>query len=192
MKKLVTGAALGTLMALSVPTVQAADYVIDREGQHAFVNFKISHLGFSWMYGGFNDFDGRFNWDAANPEASQVEVTLKTASVDTNHAERDKHLRSGDFLNVDQHPTATFVSRKVVSTDGESMDIIGDLTLNGVTREVTVDAEFIGEGEDPWGAYRAGFAGTTQIKLKDYNIKMDLGPASEEVELILSIEGIRQ
>ena len=192
MKKLVTGAALGTLMALPVPTVQAADYVIDREGQHAFVNFKISHLGFSWMYGGFNDFDGRFNWDAANPEASQVEVTLKTASVDTNHAERDKHLRSGDFLNVDQHPTATFVSRKVVSTDGESMDIIGDLTLNGVTREVTVDAEFIGEGEDPWGAYRAGFAGTTQIKLKDYNIKMDLGPASEEVELILSIEGIRQ
>jgi polyisoprenoid-binding protein YceI len=192
MKKLVTGAALGTLMALSVPTVQAADYVIDREGQHAFVNFKISHLGFSWMYGGFNDFDGRFNWDAANPEASQVEVTLKTASVDTNHAERDKHLRSGDFLNVDQHPTATFVSRKVVSSDGESMDIIGDLTLNGVTREVTVDAEFIGEGEDPWGAYRAGFAGTTQIKLKDYNIKMDLGPASEEVELILSIEGIRQ
>jgi polyisoprenoid-binding protein YceI len=192
MKKLVTGAALGTLIALSVPTVQAADYVIDREGQHAFVNFKISHLGFSWMYGGFNDFDGRFNWDAANPEASQVEVTLKTASVDTNHAERDKHLRSGDFLNVDQHPTATFVSRKVVSTDGESMDIIGDLTLNGVTREVTVDAEFIGEGDDPWGAYRAGFAGTTQIKLKDYNIKMDLGPASEEVELILSIEGIRQ
>ncbi len=192
MKKLVTGAALGTLMALSVPTVQAADYVIDREGQHAFVNFKISHLGFSWMYGGFNDFDGRFNWDAANPEASQVEVTLKTASVDTNHAERDKHLRSGDFLNVDQHPTATFVSRKVVSSDGESMDIIGDLTLNGVTREVTVDAEFIGEGDDPWGAYRAGFAGTTQIKLKDYNIKMDLGPASEEVELILSIEGIRQ
>lgn len=192
MKKLVTGAALGTLMALSVPTVQAADYVIDREGQHAFVNFKISHLGFSWMYGGFNDFDGRFNWDAANPEASQVEVTLKTASVDTNHAERDKHLRSGDFLNVDQHPTATFVSRKVVSSDGESMDIIGDLTLNGVTREVTVDAEFIGEGEDPWGAYRAGFAGTTQIKLKDYNIKMDLSPASEEVELILSIEGIRQ
>lgn len=192
MKKLVTGAALGTLMALSVPTVQAADYVIDREGQHAFVNFKISHLGFSWMYGGFNDFDGRFNWDAANPEASQVEVTLQTASVDTNHAERDKHLRSGDFLNVDQHPTATFVSRKVISSDGESMDIIGDLTLNGVTREVTVDAEFIGEGEDPWGAYRAGFAGTTQIKLKDYNIKMDLGPASEEVELILSIEGVRQ
>jgi polyisoprenoid-binding protein YceI len=192
MKKLVTGAALGTLMALSVPTVQAADYVIDREGQHAFVNFKISHLGFSWMYGGFNDFDGRFNWDAANPEASQVEVTLQTASVDTNHAERDKHLRSGDFLNVDQHPTATFVSRKVISSDGESMDIIGDLTLNGVTREVTVDAEFIGEGEDPWGAYRAGFAGTTQIKLKDYNIKVDLGPASEEVELILSIEGVRQ
>ncbi len=192
MKKLVTGAALGTLMALSVPTVQAADYVIDREGQHAFVNFKISHLGFSWMYGGFNDFDGRFSWDAANPEASQVEVTLQTASVDTNHAERDKHLRSGDFLNVDQHPTATFVSRKVISSDGESMDIIGDLTLNGVTREVTVDAEFIGEGEDPWGAYRAGFAGTTQIKLKDYNIKMDLGPASEEVELILSIEGVRQ
>ncbi|GAA0795664.1 YceI family protein [Marinobacterium sediminicola] len=192
MKKLLTGAALSSLLALSATASQAADYVIDREGQHAFINFKISHLGFSWMYGSFNDFSGKFSWDANAPEASQIEVDLKTASVDTNHAERDKHLRSSDLLNVDENPTARFVSKKVSSTDGKTLDITGDLTLNGVTREVNVDAEFIGEGEDPWGAYRAGFAGTTRIKLKDYNIMMNLGPASEEVELIISFEGIRQ
>lgn len=190
LKKTFTALTLGA--ALFAGQAMAADYVIDKQGQHAFVNFKISHLGFSWIYGTFKDFEGTFSFDAANPEASKVNVTLKTASVDTNHAERDKHLRSGDFLNVDKHPTATFTSTSVKSTGEGTADITGNLTLNGVTKPVVIAAKFLGEGKDPWGGHRAGFEGTTTIKMKDFGIKMDLGPQSENVELILTVEGVRQ
>lgn len=189
-KKTFAALALGSVMFAG--QAMAADYIIDKEGQHAFVNFKISHLGYSWLWGTFKDFDGRFSFDAANPEASQVEVTLKTASVDTNHAERDKHLRTEDFLNVGKHPTATFKSTSVKSTGEGKADITGDLTLNGVTKPVVIAATFVGEGQDPWGGYRAGFEGVTTLKLKDFNIKMDLGPASQTVDLIISVEGVRQ
>lgn len=191
MKKAFAGMAFGGLLALS-GSLQAADYVIDKEGQHAFINFKISHLGYSWLYGRFNDFDGTFSWDADKPAESDVQVTIQTASVDSNHAERDKHLRSDDFLSVEEHPQATFKSTKVDMTGDDTAKITGDLTLNGVTKPVVLDAKFLGEGSDPWGGYRAGFEGSTTLKLKDFGITKDLGPASQEVELILSVEGIRQ
>lgn len=190
LKKTVTALVLGS--ALFAGQAMAADYTIDKKGQHAFVNFKISHLGYSWLWGRFNDFDGTFSFDAEQPEASNVEVTLQTASVDSNHAERDKHLRSEDFLNVSEHPTATFKSTSVRSTGEGTADITGDLTLNGVTKPVVIAAKFIGEGKDPWGGYRAGFEGTTTLQLKDFDIKMDLGPASQSVDLIISVEGVRQ
>ena len=185
-------AALVLGSALIGGQAMAADYAIDTQGQHAFVNFKISHLGYSWLYGTFKDFDGKFSFDAANPEASKVSVSLKTASVDTNNAERDKHIRSADFLNASKHDTATFESTAVKSTGEGTADISGNLTLNGVTKPVVIAAKFIGEGSDPWGGYRAGFEGSTTLKLKDFDIAMDLGPASETVELIISIEGVRQ
>jgi polyisoprenoid-binding protein YceI len=191
LKNTLAALALGTAL-FTAGQVMAADYVIDKEGQHAFVNFKISHLGYSWLYGTFKDFDGSFSFDEKNPQASKVKVSLKTASVDTNNAERDKHLRSGDFLNVDKHPSATFESTAVKSTGQGTADITGNLTLNGVTKPVVIAATFVGQGDDPWGGYRAGFAGSTKLKLKDFDIQKDLGPASQEVELIISIEGVRQ
>ena len=187
-----TFAALALSAAVIAPQALAADYVIDKKGQHAFINFKISHLGYSWLYGTFNDFDGTFSYDEAAPEASKVQVTINTASVDSNHAERDKHLRSGDFLNVDKHPQASFVSTGVAMTGEKTADISGDLTLNGVTKPVVIKAALTGMGQDPWGGYRAGFEGTTTLKLKDFDIAMDLGPASQEVQLILSVESVRQ
>ena len=190
LKKTLAALVLGS--ALVGGQAFATDYAIDKQGQHAFVNFKISHLGYSWLYGTFKDFDGTFSYDAANPEASKVNVTLKTASVDTNHAERDKHLRSADFLNVSKHDTATFESTSVKSTGEGTADVTGNLTLNGVTKPVVIAAKFIGEGKDPWGGYRAGFEGTTTLKLKDFDITKDLGPASETVELIISVEGVRK
>ena len=190
LKKTIASLALGS--ALFAGQLLAADYVIDREGQHAFINFKISHLGYSWMYGGFKDFSGTFSYDEKNPDAGKVQVSINTASVDTNHAERDKHLRSDDFLNVSEFPTATFVSTAVKASGNDTAEISGNLTLNGVTKPVVIQAKLVGQGDDPWGGYRAGFSGSTTFKLKDFNIKKDLGPASEEVELILSVEGVRQ
>lgn len=189
-KKLLTTVAMGSLLFAN--TALAANYKIDTEGQHAFINFKVNHLGYSWLHGSFKEFSGDFSYDPAKPEASEVNVVIQTDSVDTNHADRDKHLRSDDFLDVSKHKEARFKSTSVESTGDNSMDITGDLTLNGVTQSVVINAEKVGEGEDPWGGYRAGFSGTTRIKMKDFNIKMDLGPASQEVLFTLSLEGVRQ
>lgn len=192
MKKTLGSIVLGASLALTGVTAQAADYTIDTQGQHAFINFKISHLGFSWLYGRFNDFEGTFSWDADAPEASRISVNIDPASVDSDHAERDKHLRSGDFLDVDAYPEASFVSTGVEALDNGRLAVTGDLTLHGVTKEVVIDAAVVGEGDDPWGNYRAGFEGTTKIRLADFGINAQLGPKSEEVFLTLSVEGIRQ
>lgn len=190
-RQLLGSSALAAVLALPLAG-QAADYVIDTEDQHASIVFKISHLGFSWMYGRFNSFEGQFSWDPDQPEASTVEVTIDTTSVDTNHAERDKHLRSADLLNARKHPTARFVSRAVAQTGEGELEITGELTLNDVTRPITLNATLTGEGEDPWGNYRVGFEGQTTLRLKDFNISMDLGPQTQTVELILNVEGVRQ
>jgi polyisoprenoid-binding protein YceI len=195
LKKTLAALALGTAL-LSAGQAMAADYTIDKEGQHAFVNFKISHLGYSFIYGTFKDWTGTFSFDAAKPEDSKISIDLKTASVFTNHAERDKHISSKDFLDVATYPDAKFVSTKVVTTgknaDGKlTADVTGDLTLHGVTKPVVVKTVFLGEGKDPWGGYRAGFEGTTSIKRSDFGKMMDLGPASDTLELDISFEGVK-
>lgn len=187
-----TIATLALAVTLFAGPLLAAEYQIDRQGQHAFINFKISHLGYSWLYGTFKDFTGTFSYDENAPDAGKVQVSIQTASVDTNHAERDKHLRSDDFLNVSEFPTATFESTSIQTTGSNTADITGNLTLNGVTKPVVIKAKLTGQGPDPWGGYRAGFEGSTTFALKDFNIKKNLGPASQQVEMILSVEGVRQ
>jgi len=181
----------GASLLLSSITANAADYKIDKEGQHAFIQFRIQHLGYSWLYGTFKDFDGSFTFDEKNPAADKVDVTINISSVDTNHAERDKHLRSADFLNTSKNPQATFTSTEV-KKEGDELKITGNLTLNGVTKPVTLEAKMLGEGKDPWGGYRAGFEAEGEIALKDFNITKDLGPASQKVQLMISVEGVRQ
>ena len=166
--------AAGLLFGLS-PATLAADYVIDTKGAHAFVQFHIKHLGYSWLVGRF-----------------KVSVTIETASVDSNHAERDKHLRDDDFLEVDKYPQARFVSTSYRDIGDGKGELKGDLTLHGVTRPITIDVTHIGAGNDPWGGYRRGFEGRTSLALADFNIKKNLGPASTEVHLWLGVEGIRK
>lgn len=181
------------VFVMLLPGLAAAEsYVIDTKGAHAFIQFRIKHLGYSWLLGRFNDFSGTFSYDEKNPATSKVSVNIKTASIDSNHAERDKHLRGEDFLEVDQYPEARFVSTAFKENGDGTAVLEGDLTLHGVTRPISIEVEHIGHGPDPWGGYRRGFAGTTTLALKDYNINYDLGPAAREVELFLSVEGIRQ
>ena len=189
LKKTLAALAIGA--ALLSANVMAADYVVDKEGQHAFVDFKISHLGYSYITGTFKDIDGKFSFDAAKPEDSKIEFNVNTASVFTNHAERDKHIASADFLNASKFAKATFVSTSVKSTGEKTADVTGDLTIAGVTKPVVVKATFLGEGKDPWGGYRAGFEGTTSIKRSDFGKQKDLGPASDAVELYVSFEGVK-
>lgn len=191
MKKRLLIAALSGVMMLSA-TANAADYVIDTQGAHAFVTFKIKHLGYSWLHGRFNRFDGSFSYDAKTQTGSNILVNIDTASLDSNHAERDKHLRGKDFLNVDKYPTATFKSTDVKFTDDDTATVTGDFTLHGVTKRITFEMDKVGEGQDPWGGYRAGFEGETSLKLSDYGIDYNLGPASTHVDIGLSIEGVRK
>lgn len=180
------------LVIVGTQAANSADYIIDTKGAHASIQFRIKHLGYSWLTGRFNRFSGHFTYDKKQPEKSSVSVTIDTSSIDSNHAERDKHLRDKDFLWVNKFPEAKFVSTAFKSTgEGKAM-LEGTLTLHGVNREITIEVAEVGGGSDPWGGYRQGFTGTTTIKLKDFDIMYELGAASQEVELVLDIEGIRQ
>jgi polyisoprenoid-binding protein YceI len=183
------------LLALGISTsAMAEDYVIDTNKAHAFVEFKISHLGYSWLLGRFNSFDGTFSYDEKNPSAAKIQINIDPASVDSNHAERDKHLRSPDFLNVGAHPKSSFVSKSFKELGDGKAELTGTFMLNGVTRDITIDVTHIGAGADPWGGYRRGFEGRTTLKLTDYNIAKAamLGPSAAEVELYFSFEGVRR
>ncbi len=187
MKKTLIALGLGTLLSTSA---FAADYVIDTKGAHASVNFKVSHLGYSFIKGRFNQFSGEFSYDADNITASTIEVTVDTTSLDSNHAERDKHIRSGDFIDASKYKTATFKSTSVEDKGNGKLVIKGDMTLHGKTNPASIDASFIGEGQDPWGGYRAGFSGTTRLELADYDIPV-MGDSSYVI-LDLHIEGVKK
>lgn len=167
----------------------AADYVIDTRGAHASIDFRFKHLNISWLTGEFKKFEGRFYHDGANPEASRIEVIINTASIDTNHAERDKHMRSDKYLHTDKYPVAKFVSTRIESKGDNAATVYGDLTLHGVTREIAIDATMTGAGNDPWGGYRVGFEGTVTLNTKEFGMEF---PPTNQVELALYIEGIKQ
>ncbi len=170
-------------------TAVAAEYKID--SAQTFVEFRIKHLGYSWLYGRFNTMEGEFSYDAKDPEASTLSIDIDPESIDTNHAERDKHLREEDFLNVNEFAGSTFKSSGYTG-DADSGVLSGMLTLHGVTKPIDINITKLGEGADPWGGYRAGFEGKTTITLSDFGIDYDLGPASKTLELELGVEGIRQ
>ncbi len=179
------------LLSLS-PLLPASDYLIDTKGSHAFIQFRIPHLGYSWLLGRFNSFEGTFSYDDQEPSAARIDLLIQTASIDSNHAERDKHLRGEDFLDAKQFPEALFKGTEYTESADKSAILKGNLTLRGVTRPISIEVVQIGAGMDPWGGYRRGFEGTTRLRLKDYGIDFDLGPAAEVVQLDLYVEGIRK
>lgn len=188
--KFVKGLALASLLATS--PLYAADYVIDTKGAHASIQFRISHLGTSWLTGRFNTFSGDFSYDAQKPEASSINVEIDVTSFDSNHAERDKHIRGDEYLNVGEFPKASFQSTSFTPDANGGGVMKGNLTLYGTTKEIAIQVQKVGEGKDPWGGYRAGFSGTTEIKPKEFGMNYNLGPAAETVYLDLNVEGIRK
>ena len=167
----------------------AADYTIDTT--HSFVQFKVQHLGYSWLYGRFNKIDGTMKYDAKKPETSEINITIDTGSIDSNHAERDKHLRGDDFLSVSNFPKATFKSTGYKG-DANKGVLTGVLNLHGVEKTIEIPVEKMGEGPDPWGGERAGFTGSYTLTRADFGMDYELGPASTKVILTLGIEGIKK
>ena len=182
---LLSGLILASTILLS--PAMAANYKIDISGQHASITFRANHLGFSYIAGRFNKFDGSFSHDRDNPAASSVEVTIDASSIDTNHAERDKHLRSVDFLEVSKYPQMHFVSSGYsASADGDILK--GNLTIRNVTRPLEIKLRQVGEGKDPWGGYRSGFRGQARFNAADFAMPEWVG----EIEIEVNIEGVRQ
>jgi len=182
--------AIGLTLGLAAPTAWAERFRIDPT--HSFIQFSISHLGFSLLQGRFNEISGHYVFDQADPAAASIEVEVKTASLDSNHAERDKHLRGSDFFDVGNHPTASFKSTRFEVKDEKHAELKGNLSLHGVTKPISVDVEFIGAGADPWGGYRRGYIGRASIDRRDFGMNYDLGPSGNQVELFFVIEGIRE
>jgi len=182
--------AIGISLSLTLPVlVQAASYTIDPS--HSFVKFETSHLGISKLSGRFNKIVGKLMFDPAAGDGSQsVEVSIDTNSLDTNWADRDKHLRSGDFFNVEKFTNATFKSTKF-SGDASGGTLTGTLTFLGVSKNIKFPITKSGEGKDPWGGYRVGFEGTYKMTRKDFGMDFNLGPAAELVDVTLQIEAIK-
>lgn len=179
-------AALAAPMVLAAPDSSAdGDYQLDPA--HSSFYFRISHLDLALVYGRFNDGEGQFTLG----NEPSFEFTIQTESVDTGVEKRDNHLRSPDFFNAKQYPTITFNSTEVTPTD-TGYDVTGELTLHGHTNTITVPLRHVGAGEDPWGNQRAGFATEFTIQRSDYGMDNMLDQVGDEVELLISFEGIRQ
>ena len=189
----ITAAALAALGAIaSAADAEAAEsYAIDP--QHSNIAFLVDHQGFSRMLGQFQEFSGTFVLDKEAVENSSVNVTIMTASVDTDYGDRDEHLRSPDFFNAAEFPDMTFVSREVHKTSDNTAQIVGDLTLLGTTKSVTLEASFYAEGQDQFSdAYRAGFSARGTVKRSDFGMNYGIPAVGDEIALMIEIEGIRQ
>jgi polyisoprenoid-binding protein YceI len=188
-KKVLPGLLIAGAMLLGPINAMAAEYKLDPT--HSFINFKVSHLGYSWLLGRFNKLSGELSFDSANPEASKISVLIDTTSLDSNHSERNIHLKGEEYLDVKTYPEAKFVSTSY--RGGEQGGILsGKLTLHGVTQDIKFNIKKVGEGDDPWGGYRAGFEGTITIKRTDFGMESNLGPLANDVYLDLFIEGVRR
>ncbi len=188
--------ALALLAALAAQTRPAVadDFALDET--HTSVIFGISHMGISLTYGRFNKVTGTYTLDAADPAASKFQFSIAAESVDTNNAQRDGHLRSADFLNAAEFPVITFTSKQVVAKqegDKPAYDVTGDLTMHGVTKEITLTFVKLGEGAGPQGGdFRTGFLCDTHLLRSDYGMDKHLPGVGDEVAITISFEGVRQ
>ncbi|GBF39262.1 YceI family protein [Leptospira johnsonii] len=156
------------LVLLTFGALQAGNYKLDNA--HTGVGFKIKHLAISNVSGSFKDFSGKFAYDEATSTLSDLDVTIKAASIHTNDEKRDGHLKGKDFFNVEDHPSLTFKAKKATVKKGGVSKIQGELTIKGVTKPVTLEVKFSGSAKDPWGNTHLGFEAETKIKRADFDI----------------------
>lgn len=183
---------LGALLASTValPVLAApASYVLD--APHVSTAFIINHLGYSNMIGRFNDVTGAVQFDKDAVQTATVKVVIKSGSVDTNFAKRDEHLRSPDFFNAKEFPEITFVSSKVEKTGDKTGKLVGDLTMLGVTKPVTLDVVFNKQADNPMSKKDTlGFSARGKIKRTDFGMKYGTPNIGDEVELLIEAEAI--
>ena len=170
-------------------------YQIDKA--HSEATFQVRHL-LSKVRGRFSDFAGTIQFDEAYPAGSAVEFTIQASSIDTAEADRDKHLRSGDFFDVERFPTLTFKSESVKAHGGGHFDVAGTLTIRGTSKAITIPVTYLGTARDPWGRERAAFEAEVTLNRKDFglnwNAALETGGflVGDEVRVSLSIQAVAQ
>ncbi|MFP4310408.1 MAG: YceI family protein [Nitriliruptoraceae bacterium] len=184
---------------MSTDTIQRSEltgtYTID--AAHSTLGFVARHAMVTKVRGAFNEFTGTFTVDADDPSSATAEVTIEAASIDTRNADRDGHLKSNDFFAMDEYPQLTFRSTKVEPKSDSEFRVTGDLTIRGVTKEITFDLDYTGAVTDPWGMLRVGFEGRTEVNRKDWglnwNTPLDTGGVlvSEKVTLEFEISATK-
>ncbi len=172
-------------------TASAAEWSLDHA--HTRVGFKVRYLGVTDVHGEFRKFSGVVSLDEKDPTRSTVETTIETASIDTHDQKRDEHLRSPDFFDAAAHPTITFKSKRIQKA-GKGYKVIGDLTIRGVTKEVTLEASAPGsEVKDPWGQIKRALTASTKLNRKDFGVSwnqaLDKGGflVGDEVQVLLEV-----
>jgi polyisoprenoid-binding protein YceI len=188
---------LEDIMTTTTPTstpAGSATYTIDRA--HSEVSFRVRHL-LSRVGGQFREFGGSITFDPERPEASRVEVSIKTASIDTSAADRDTHLKSDDFFAIETHPEITFVSDRVVSTGRDTFTVGGTLSIRGVAKRIELPVTHLGIARDPWGNDKVGFEASLRLNRKDFgltwNAALETGGflVGDDVDITLNVQAAR-
>lgn len=181
----------------STPATGILTYQLDPA--HSAAHFQVRHMMIATVRGQFSGLGGTLKYDPTQPEIAEVDVTIDTNTISTNEAQRDTHLKSADFFNVEQYPTITFKSRSVTDLKNGTGRVVGDLTLHGVTKEVVLDIdESSPEVKDPWGNLRVAFNAHTKIKRSDFgltwNAALETGGVmvSDDVNVTLDVQFVRQ
>ena len=185
--RLLAAAVVGLFASVS----QAGTYKIDES--HTQVGFKIKHLVISTVSGRFNKFSGEFKFDSKTGKLEGLKTSIDASSIDTNEPDRDKHLKSKDFFDVQKFKTLEFVAKDISNKDNKPIEIKGDLTIHGISKPVVLKVEFKGEATDPWGNQRAAFEASTKVNRKDFglnwNKSLDKGGVMIADDVDIQIEG---
>ena len=187
---------MSTAAATATPTSTRTTWKID--ASHSQVEFAVRHLMISTVRGRFADVKGTVITDGEDPAKGGVDVVIEVNSIDTREAQRDAHLKSADFFDVETYPTVTFKSTRVTEVRGDKFTLAGDLTIHGVTRDVTLDVTSEGTAKDPWGGERAGYSAVTRVNRKDFgltwNQALETGGliVGDEIKISLDLELIKE
>ena len=181
-----------TLVALAFASTSLAAESYKVDPVHSSAIFRIKHGNISYFSGRFNDPDGSFVLDEADPGKSSFNVVLNVEKIDTANSKRDAHLKSPDFFNAKQYPTITVKSTSVKKGEGNMLQVTGDLSLHGVTKSVTVPVEITGKGQFPPGTQRAGVEVTFNVKRSEFGMTGMQGPLSDDVKVMVGLSAIKK
>jgi len=171
-------------------------WAIDKS--HSNIDFSIRHMMIAKVKGAFEQFDAVIEGDPEDLTTAKIEFTIDASSVNTRNADRDNHLKSADFFDVENYPSITFKAEKIVKTDDNEYDVTGTLTIRGVSRQETFSVEYEGSGKDPWGNLKVGFSGEGKINRSDYgltwNAALETGGVlvGDEVKISFEIQAAKQ